>query len=510
MQPSMNTTREYHLSQAKDTARVWDIIIIGGGSTGAGIALDAAARGYQVLLLEGHDFGKGTSSRSTKLIHGGVRYLQQMQFGMVRDSLRERSLLMLNAPHHVHELEFIIPCRSYWERAYYGTGLKLYDALAKNSRMRKSHQVSRSDLYQNMPALAKKFAGGVAYSDAQFDDTRLLIEILLTAVDEGATVLNHAPVISLLKDDRGKIAGVAFREEESGTEHEALARCVINATGPFSDVVRRLEDSSCDAMLSASQGVHLVLPKSFFPSSKALIVPKTSDGRVLFIIPWLDHVVVGTTDTSINEATFEPKPYADELQFLLDTVGEYCETKPKLYECTSVFTGIRPLVRSKHTSSTKRLSRDHTIEISEAGLITIAGGKWTTYRHMAEDCVDQAAKSTGLSFLASRTTAIPLNKTVLRKKKIEQTSVDDVKLDTMLNITRQQILDGVRLEFARTIEDLLARRTRALFLNTAAAKRIAPLVAEMLAAELSRDEDWKSQQLAEFNELAATYDPNSF
>ncbi len=393
MKPTNN--RDYHLSRATQSNFTWDIIVIGGGATGVGIALDAAARGYSTLLLEATDFGKGTSSRSTKLIHGGVRYLQQMQFGMVRDSLRERSLLMLNAPHHVHELEFVIPCKSYWERAYYGTGLKLYDALATNSQMKLSHQVSQRKLYQAMPTLIKKFAGGVAYSDAQFDDARLLIEILLTAVEEGAVVLSHSPVISILKSAKGKVAGVAFRDNETGCEHEALARCVINATGPFSDAIRKLDHPSCDAMLSASQGVHIVLPKSFFPSSNALIVPKTSDGRVLFIIPWLDHVVVGTTDTAIDEITVEPKPFASELQFLLDTVAEYCDTKPKLQDCTSVFTGIRPLVRSKHTHSTKRLSRDHTIEISEAGMITIAGGKWTTYRHMAEDCVDQAAKSIG-------------------------------------------------------------------------------------------------------------------
>ena len=510
--PSNTTTRDHHLSVATDTKKSWDIIVIGGGATGAGIALDAASRGYSVLLLESKDFGKGTSSRSTKLIHGGVRYLGQMQFGMVRESLRERGVLRINAPHLVHELEFIIPCKSRLDRLFYGAGLKLYDLLASGSKMPRSHQVTTSQLVYRMPGLAQgKFVGGVAYSDAQFDDTRLLIEIVRAAVDYCATILNYAPVEDLIKNERGKVLGVLFRDGEGGQSHQVHAQCIINATGPFCDAIRRLDQQDVAPLVSASQGIHLVLPKSYFESASALIVPKTSDGRVLFVIPWKDHVLVGTTDTPIDRISEEPKPFPQEIEFLLQTLEEYCGRRPSPSECLSVFAGIRPLAKGNKQQATKKLSRDHTIEVSGSGLVTITGGKWTTYRHMAEDCVDQVSKLAGLEFAPTRTQNIRLDRTQADRERLtindSTGNQNDVPILKSLKISKNDLICGVRFEFARTVEDLLSRRTRALFLNVEAAKTLAPMAAGILADELGRDETWKRAQIDAFHELAKTYSP---
>jgi glycerol-3-phosphate dehydrogenase len=506
-------SREYHLERASESKTVWDMIVIGGGATGAGITLDASTRGYSVILLESHDFGKGTSSRSTKLIHGGVRYLEQFQISMVRESLRERDLLLRNAPHLVHELEFIIPCQSWIDRCFYGIGLKVYDWLASRSSVRPSRQVGASEVVARVPNLAKgRFRGGVSYSDGQFDDTRLLIELIRGSVDAGATVLNYAPVISLLKKSDGSLRGVGFQDKETGRSFELSAKCVVNATGPFCDAVREMDDVDAAPLVVASQGVHLVLPRRFFPSQSAIIVPKTSDGRVLFMIPWHEYVVVGTTDTPIAKVTTEPIPLQQELDFLLATIAEYVEDCPSLSDCCSMFAGIRPLVRATAAKHTKKLSRDHAIEISPSGLLTITGGKWTTARHMAEDCVNQAAERTGLPRRPCVTYDLKLQSTLEDKQKWECTNdgSDNAiqRIHPELSISRTDLRRAVRFEFARTVEDLLARRTRALFLNARAAIAIAPEAASILANELERDTTWQSHQLREFLELASTYIPS--
>jgi glycerol-3-phosphate dehydrogenase len=513
--PPANTSRAFHIAAASDAQRIWDLIVIGGGATGAGIALDAASRGYSVLLLEAKDFGKGTSSRSTKLIHGGVRYLGQMQLGMVRESLRERAQLMISAPHLVHELEFVIPCTTTFDRFFYGAGLKLYDMLASGSRMRRSRQLNRQQLISRMPGLAKnKFVGGVAYSDAQFDDTRLLIEILRAAVNQGAIVLNYAPVVELRKNSAGKVTGVQFLDSESQTSYVAQARSVINATGPFCDAIRRMDHQECQPLVAASQGVHIVLPQSFFESTSAMIVPKTSDGRVLFVIPWKGHVLVGTTDTPIEQAVEEPKPFHQELEFLLQTLEEYCGRRPTKDECLCVFTGIRPLVKAGKQQATKKLSRDHTIEVRDSGLVTITGGKWTTYRHMAEDCVDQVCRTVGLPFTSSKTRSIRLDATLADRTSSAAAenlhSQLDAPLVDGLSITRNDLVCGVRFEFARTVEDLLARRTRALFINAKLARQLAPIAAEVLALELGHDQAWQRSQVVEFSEMSQNYSPEHF
>ena len=403
-------SRDDSIRRLRQRTTPWDIVVIGGGATGVGVALDAASRGLDVLLLEQSDFGKGTSSRSTKLVHGGVRYLRQGNITLVRDALRERTLLRNNAPHLVHDMPFLIPCRNLWQRFFYGVGLKVYDFLAVRNSFGRSHGVSSDAATKIVPGLRReRLSGGVVYHDGQFDDARLLLNMARTAHDHGACLLNYAAVTELIKSDVGKITAVTAVDQETAETFEISARCVINAAGPFCDSVRQLDDANCEKMIATSQGVHLVLPRSFLPGQTAMIVPKTSDGRVIFIIPWHDHAIVGTTDTPIPEATLEPSPKQDEIQFLLQTTAEYLATPPRIEDVLSVFTGIRPLVKGDKSARTASLSRDHVIRVSPAGLITITGGKWTTVRKMAEDCVDRAVKETGLAARECNTQSLKLH-----------------------------------------------------------------------------------------------------
>ncbi len=505
--------RETLLARGVAPDQVWDFVIIGGGATGAGIAMDAAARGFSVLLLEGHDFGKGTSSRSTKLIHGGVRYLEQFQIHMVRESLRERGRLLVNAPEIVHELEFIIPCTRAFDRFFYGVGLKVYDCLAFGSKTKHSKQVSRATLYQRLPGLVpNKFVGGVSYSDGQFDDTRLLIETVRQAIKLGACCLNYAPVTSVRKDESGRVQGVSFRDAETNQTYDVRGKVVINATGPFCDAIRQMDKPGQKPLVAASQGVHLVLAPSFFQAESALIVPKTSDGRVLFIIPWHGHVLVGTTDTAIDAPSAEPRPFPEEMTFLLDTIEEYCGRRPLPEECLSVFTGIRPLVKGSPNQATKKLSRDHTIEISDSKLLTITGGKWTTYRHMAEDCVNQAIAAYGLPQLPCKTLEMRLvpapSEQVPIPSEIAWPLTEQSSLKNVIHFG--DLIRAIRHEHARTVEDVLARRTRALFLNAKEAMELAPIAAKLLAKEHGRGLEWIELQIASFRELAEGYDPRTY
>ena len=511
-----SVSREHQLSRASavdsPSGSHWDFVIIGGGATGAGIALDASMRGFKVLLLEGDDFGKGTSSRSTKLIHGGVRYLEQFQIHMVRESLRERGRLLENAPNIVHELEFIIPCTRWFDRFFYGVGLKVYDFLASGSKAKRSRQVSKESLYRGMPHLKQNaFVGGVSYSDGQFDDTRLLTEIVKAASSSGACCLNYTKVTGLLKDESGQVNGVQFLDSETGVSHEAKGRVVINATGPFCDDIRRIDKPSQAPLVAASQGVHLVVSPDYFPAKSAFIVPKTTDGRVLFVIPWHGHVLVGTTDTAIDTISKEPTAFPDEIKFLLKTLQDYCGKSPTPEQCLSVFTGIRPLVKGSPSQATKKLSRDHTIEISDSNLLTITGGKWTTYRHMAEDCVDHAISHFGLDKRPCKTENLRLTTAdvdLAIAKDYDWPLSSDSTLSKI--ITLKDLVRGVRCEFARTVEDLLARRTRALFLNVEEALKLAPLAAQLLADELGKDQAWVQSQVEAFKDVAKCYDPKNY
>ncbi len=476
----------------------WDVIVIGGGATGVGCAVDAASRGFDVLLLEQHDFGKGTSSRSTKLVHGGVRYLAQGNISLVREALKERGILLRNAPHVVHKQAFIVPCYSLWQKIFYGAGLKLYDLLAGKYGIGKSRILSKSETLAHLPSIKSEgLSGGVLYYDGQFDDTRLLIDLVRTAYKHGAAVLNYARVKNFEKAGDGRISGVQFEDVESGAMFCVRAKTVINATGAFSDSVRKLADDNAEPVITYSQGIHLVFDKTFLPGDSALMIPKTSDSRVLFCIPWHDHLLVGTTDTPIDAPSLEPKALQAEIDFVLETAGQYLAVKPTREDILSVFAGIRPLVKSRKSLKTSSISRGHDLFVGESGLITITGGKWTTYRRMAEDAVDKAVEMSGLEPRPSVTENLAIAGADF--------TVGDDKLHPNLPYTHKDVVRAVRDEMARTLEDVLARRTRSLFLNARAAVEMSPKVAAIMAAELGKDKDWVASEIVALKKLAASY-----
>ncbi len=515
----------------------WDIVVIGGGAPGAGVAGDAASRGISVLLLEREDFGKGTSGRSTKLVHGGVRYLEQGNVSLVMEALKERGILLQNAPHLVHDLPFVVPNYSWWETPFYGVGLKVYDLLAGKYGFGRSRILSPQETLQLLPNIRQDgLRGGVIYHDGQLDDARLLISLIATASDHGATVLNYASAVALTRDADGFVNGVQAIDRESGVKFTAAARVVVNAAGIFADEVRRLAEPDALPMLAPSQGVHLVFGRSFLRSDAAIMVPHTSDGRVLFAIPWHGHTLVGTTDTPIDEPSYEPAPLEDEIQFILETAAQYLSRPPRRSDILSAFVGIRPLVNAAGPGSarTSSLARDHTIHIDSAGLLTIVGGKWTTYRHMAEDTVNHAITLGRLNDAPCVTHTLRIHGCVapadsgseiqlshcdwdsdpLRVYGAEAAAIRSLAdsdpelarpLDTDLPIIGAQIVWAARQEMARTLDDVLARRTRALLLNAAAAARMAPEAATLLARELGRDAPWAAAQVATFLRLAAQY-----
>jgi len=477
--------RDVSLKLIAERSEPWDIAVIGGGSTGVGIAVDAATRGYSVVLLEAYDFGKGTSSRSTKLVHGGVRYLQQGNVSLVMEALKERGLLRTNAPHLVQDLEFVVPNYLWWEAPFYGIGMKVYDLLAGKYGFGPSQVLSKEEVLERIPTLSQDgLRGGVKYHDGQFDDARLLVDLCSTAAQHGACLVNYARVVSLAKGSDGFLSGLSFRDEETGVTHSLAARSIINATGPFCDEMRRADNPKAKPILAPSQGVHIVLPQEFLPGDTAIMVPHTRDGRVMFAIPWHKHTLIGTTDTAIPASIPEPSPTAEEIDLIFETASSYLAKRPTHADVTSVFTGIRPLVKATDDSSTAALSREHTIEISGSGLLTIAGGKWTTYRKMAEDAVDHAVVLGNLEEQPCVTAHLPIHNPGHHDESGAWFA---------------------RHEMARTVEDVLARRTRLLFLDVRAALARAPQVARELAKELGRDEAWQKAQLAMFEETASHY-----
>ncbi|MGC2399659.1 MAG: glycerol-3-phosphate dehydrogenase/oxidase [Acidobacteriaceae bacterium] len=517
--------REQMVSRVKDHTGPWDIVVIGGGATGVGVAVDAATRGFDVLLVEREDFGKGTSSRSTKLVHGGVRYLEQGNVSLVMEALKERGLLLHNAPHLVHDLLLIVPTYSWWESPFYGIGLKVYDVLAGKYGFGKSRLLSREETLEHLPTIRQDgLKGGVAYHDGQFDDTRLLTHLMATAVDHGATVLNYTAATELLKDPGGFVNGVTVEDRESGERFNVRAKVVVNATGIFADQVRRLAQPDVESMVSPSQGIHLVFDKSFLRGGTAIMVPHTSDGRLLFALPWHEHTIVGTTDTPIQDPSYEPRPFEEEIEFILDTASLYLSRPPKREDILSIYAGIRPLVKAPGNSKTSSLSRDHTIHIDDSGLLTIVGGKWTTYRHMAEDCINHAINLGNLKDVPCDTANLPIHGYHQHPESLGSLAVygsDAVKIQDLADadpeLARQlhpelpyiaaEVVWAARNEMARTLEDVLARRTRALFLNAAAAIAMAPQVARILAAELKQDQVWAHRQVENFTSLAAQYLP---
>jgi glycerol-3-phosphate dehydrogenase len=515
--------REASLRQLTARSEPWDMAVIGGGATGVGIAVDAASRGYSVCLVEQSDFGKGTSSRSTKLVHGGVRYLQQGNVALVMEALKERGILRQNAPHLVHDLAFVVPNYIWWEAPFYGIGMKVYDLLAFRYGFGKSRHLDKEEVLARIPNLERNgLRGGVMYYDGQFDDSRLLINLAQTAEGQGAVLLNYAPVVGLTHDAEGFVDGIGFTDLESGARHTARARCVINATGAFSDAIRKIDDPEARPMIAPSQGVHVMLDGSFLAGDCAIMVPRTSDGRVMFAIPWHGHTLLGTTDTPIENVSLEPVALEEEIEFILETASRYLARRPTRSDILSVFAGIRPLVKSQEVASTAALSREHTIEVGRSGLLSIAGGKWTTYRKMAEDCVDHAATLAKLDERPCVTKTLNIHGYHPHAEEFgdlgyygsDAVALRDLttaapelgrQLDPALPTQAVQVVWAVRHEMARTVDDVLSRRTRALLLNARSAIAMAPAVAKLMAVELGRDENWQKDQVAQFTAMAQGY-----
>ncbi len=507
--------RNQMLKELKNSP-VWDIVIIGGGATGLGIAVDAASRGFRTLLLEQSDFAKGSSSRSTKLVHGGVRYLKQGNLSLVIEALKERGLLCQNAPHLVSHLPFLVPNYRWWEGPFYGIGMKVYDLLAGKLGIEKSKHIGREEVLHRLPHLnPDHLKGGVIYYDGQFDDARLSIALAQTAADWGASVLNYVSVMDLIKE-KEQIKGVIARDLETNEEYEIFAKVVINATGVFSDSIRELDEKTTTPMIAPSQGIHLVLDRSFLSSDTAIMIPKTDDGRVLFFIPWLNHVLVGTTDTAVKQILLEPKPLHEEVEFLLNYSKRYLTKAPKPSDVLSVFAGLRPLVKAGSQTNTAALSRDHVILVSPSKMITIAGGKWTTYRKMGQDAVDKAILVGGLVKAPCRTKTLHLHgysevtEGALSiygsdAAKVKQEPGWNKILHPDLPYSEACISWSAKNEMARTLEDVLARRTRSLFLNVKASLEIAPIAAHLLAKELGKTDHWEKEQLQKYTAIAKNY-----
>jgi glycerol-3-phosphate dehydrogenase len=499
----------------------YDVLVIGGGATGVGAALDAAARGYRTALVEASDFAKGTSSRSTKLVHGGVRYLQNGDIGLVREALHERANMRANAPHLVDELAFVLPLYAWYEGPYYFVGLKAYDLLAGKANFAPSAYLGRAATLLRTPDLKRAaLAGSIRYFDGQFDDARLALAIARTAIDKGATILNYIRATRFLYEGERCIGAMA-RDEETGAEHEVRAAVVVNATGIFVDELRRMDDASSLPLLAHSRGSHIVFSKDVFGGDDALIVPRTSDGRVLFAVPWQGHVVVGTTDIPVDRSELDVAPTSEEIDFIIGQFNRYLEKPVRRSDALAAFAGLRPLV-SGAGASTANLSREHLVDVSRSGVVTITGGKWTTYRKMAEDAIDIAAREGQLAAAPCVTADLPVhgspgtNGGTLRDARYaaygtdrdallalerEEPSLAE-RLDPRLPYTGADVVYAARAEYARTVDDVLARRTRALFTDVAAARASAPRVAQLLARELGHDDAWQSEQCGAFGAIA--------
>ena len=499
----------------------YDFLIIGGGASGLGIALDAANRGYKTLLLEKNDFAKGTSSRSTKLVHGGVRYLQNGDISLVIEALRERGIMRKNAPHLVRDLSFVIPSYDWWNSPFYGLGLKIYDMMAGNLGLGPSTILNKEETINLIPNVKKDgLWGGVIYHDGQFDDARMAISIALTADREGANLINYFSVEGLIKENN-LITGVKCKDQLTGIDYEIKAKSIINATGVFSDEIIKKDDPQAKAMIRPSQGIHLVLDKKFLDGPHAILVPHTTDGRVLFAVPWNGYVLLGTTDTLIDETLEEPIPLDKEIDFILKNAGTYMTKKPTRDDVKSVFAGLRPLAASEdNKESTKEVSRHHKVIVSKSGLISVLGGKWTTYRKIAEDTTNVACSVAGLPERQCNTQNLnisgydpnvdwndPLHVYGSDSQKVKAFGSEEKNssLSEKVYITENQICWSIEKEMAITLEDVLARRTRCLFLDSAETEKIAPKVAEIMRSFLKEDDNWSARQLLQFNKIIKNY-----
>ncbi|MEJ8838696.1 glycerol-3-phosphate dehydrogenase/oxidase [Ramlibacter sp. AN1133] len=524
MAPPAAPTRREELLERLTQGGTWDLAVVGGGATGLGVALDAASRGLNVVLLESHDFAKGTSSRATKLVHGGVRYLAQGDIGLVREALHERTTLLRNAPHLAQPLPFVLPTYKLWELPFYGAGLVAYDALAGVAGLGRTEFLSRGKTLAALPtARTEGLKGGIRYWDGQFDDARLALALARTAAAQGALVLNYCGVTRLLHA-QGRLTGLVARDAETGREFEVHAKCIVNAAGVWVDALRQ-EDAKAIGrpvrpMVAPSQGVHVVVDHAFLPGQHALIVPRTADGRVLFAVPWLGKLILGTTDTPRDDLPREPRPLGHELDFILGEAGRYLVKAPGTQDIRSVWVGLRPLVKpvGNGDEPTKALSREHTVLVSRSGLVTVTGGKWTTYRAMAEDVLEKCFDAHLLPRAASGVTAslplvgapdagavaTPLSAAPgLHLYGSEAAQVEALAAgprDLGGGLTEAMVRFAARHEYARTVEDVLARRFRLLFLDARMAGELAQEVGALL-----REETGVDPQVEGFRELAGSY-----
>lgn len=518
MSGEMIAYREEYLNSIEN--QNFDVIIIGGGATGLGCAVDAVSRGYKTLLLESVDYAKATSSRSTKLLHGGVRYLAQGDIGLVRSALKERYLAIQNAPHLAKELLFLIPCHSLFALPYYYMGLKAYDMLCGSLKLTSSRHVSKKQLASRLSNIdLGPVKGAIQYSDGGFDDARMAITLLRTFVAKGGIALNQTEVTDLTKEG-GKISGVTFLDKVGGRQLKASAKCVINATGIFSDHIRQMDDAKAAPIIKWAQGIHFVLDKKTFPGEDAMLIPKTDDGRVLFFVPWHDKVICGTTDTVVDKPEYEPSALKQEIDFVIKMSNDYLKTKISYDDILTVYAGIRPLVMDGHAKSSK-VARDDKKLISDSGLVTIAGGKWTTYRKMGETTLDFAIKHSLLPQSKSTTANMHLHGylTAQEARKLpepyrvygsdyaELSSMPGFthKLSDKLDLTEAQIEFAVKYEQALTVDDILSRRTRSILLDAKAAKAVAPKVASIMAKLLGKDSEWEHNQVKDFNDIVKHY-----
>jgi len=518
-----------------NSIREFDICIIGGGATGLGIAVDAASRGCKTILLEKYDFAKGTSSRSTKLVHGGVRYLQQGNIKLVMEALKERGLLKKNAPHLVKNQSFVIPNYKWWENSFYGVGLKVYDWMAGSLGLGPSQLLNKEETLAMAPNLDEDgLRGGVLYHDGQFDDARLAIHLAMTAADHGAVIINYMSVEGLMKENE-KVCGIIAKDSFDDKEYEIKAKAVINATGIFSDSIAKMDDKDAEPLISHSQGIHLVFDKEFLLSDTAIMIPRTDDGRVLFAVPWHNKIIIGTTDTPVSFPVetrhalslqmAEPVALKEEIDFVMQHIHRYLKKDPSYNDIRSVFAGLRPLVKN-NSKITSAISRDHNISVSDSELISITGGKWTTYRKMAEDVMEVAIHKAGMSENECVTKHLPIHghkenndyTEALYYYGTDKNGIEDlIKKDNSLTelihpsltYIKAEIIWAVQNEMCMTVEDALARRTRALLLDAKAAIESASLVANMIAKEIGKNEPWIKDQIDSFISVAKNYLPTS-
>ena len=516
--------RSLELKKIQQTEK-FDIVVIGGGASGLGVAIDAASRGYKTALFEAYDFGKGTSSKSTKLVHGGVRYLAQGDVGLVFEALKERGLLAKNAKHLVGKQPFVIPNYSTFDNYWYATGLKIYDWMSRSLSLGKTTMLNAQETKEYLPTLEEKnLKGGVLYYDGQFDDARLAINLAQTANENGARITNYCEVVGFLKGDKKQnLKGVVVRDKFTDQTFEVKSKAVINATGVFIDHLLSLDDKDHKKSIKPSQGIHLVVDQKFLQTEYALMIPKTSDGRVLFAVPWHDKLVIGTTDTPVDEASIDPQALETEIEFVLANINEYLTETVRREDVLSVFAGLRPLAMPKDDSKgTKEISRSHKILVSESGMLTISGGKWTTYRKIAEDAIDKAIRTHKLPDSECVTEELSIHGNVSKKSiddhPLQYYGADQSNIEAFMQhpelsekihpnypYVMAQVVWAIRYEMAQTVEDVLARRIRLLFFDARAAQESAERVATLMATEMNHSEDWVNEQIESFTALAQQY-----